>query len=290
MEEFTWFVQIAESFNFVESIHFSSYNIGYAFIWRMYAPPTPYQGFIIKTKNGGDSWFQQLMTDAGYTKIYFVDELTGWLVGYGGSILHTINGGEVPVELISFTAVNTTNNVLLRWSTVTETNNKGFDIERSFNEEEWKAIRFELGNGTTTEIKTYSFEDKNLPAGRYSYRLKQIDFDGSFEYSDIVEVEISTPSKFELFQNYPNPFNPTTKIKFTIPFGDSPLLGGARGGLVTLKIYDVLGYEVATIFNEKKEAGSYEVEFIAEKLSSGIFFYQLRAGSFVETKKMLLLR
>jgi hypothetical protein len=120
------------------------------------------------------------------------------------------------------------------------------------------------------------------------YRLKQIDYDGSYEYSDVIEVT-SSPLSFQLYQNYPNPFNPTTKIKFTIP--QSPLPGGdGRGGLVTLKVYDVLGNEVAILINEEKLAGTYEVEFDGAGLPSGIYFYKLQAGSFVETKNMMLMK
>jgi len=119
----------------------------------------------------------------------------------------------------------------------------------------------------------------DIASSKLYYRLKQIDFNGSFEYSDIVEVEIA-PSVFLLAQNYPNPFNPTTTIKYQLPVSSN----------VTLKIYDVLGNEVATLLNEEKEAGTYEVMFEASNYSSGVYIYRLQAGFFVETKKMVLLR
>jgi hypothetical protein len=161
----------------------------------------------------------------------------------------------------------------------------------------WEEIGFVPGFGTTTEPRSYSFIDvlsltPNLPAGRQGlthtlrYRLKQIDFDGSFEYSDVVAVEIISPVKFSLEQNYPNPFNPTTKIKYTVPV----TLSEVEGSLVTLKVYDVLGNEIATLVNEEKPAGSYEVEFDGNNLPSGIYFYQLQAGQFTQTKKMLLIK
>ncbi len=151
-------------------------------------------------------------------------------------------------------------------------------------------IGFVTGHGTTTEPQFYSFTDESVPSGEYQYRLKQIDFDGSFEYSEIVEVEIEAPTEFSLEQNYPNPFNPITKIKYTI---SSVTLRQAQSDiLVTLKVYDVLGNEVATLVNEEKPAGEYEVEFSdkSEGLPSGIYFYQLAAGNFLQTKKMILMK
>jgi len=138
-----------------------------------------------------------------------------------------------------------------------------------------------------------------LEAGKFQYRLKQIDFDGTFEYSNVIEVEIVPPLKFSLEQNYPNPFNPVTTIKYTIPTppSSSPLAKGRNEvGFVTLKVYNVLGKEIATLVNEEKPAGSYEVKFNsvetlhATSLPSGVYFYQLRAGDYNETKKMILLK
>ena len=167
--------------------------------------------------------------------------------------------------------------------------------------ESWEKVGFVPGFGTTTEIHHYSFIDESLQPGNYQYRLKQIDFDGSFEYSNIIEVTVDGPTEFCLEQNYPNPFNPTTKIKYQIPLSP-PLLKGESeaGGFVTLKVYDVLGNEIATLVNEQKPAGTYEVEFNASELpsgisargryTSGIYFYQLKVGPFIETKKMILLK
>jgi len=194
----------------------------------------------------------------------------------------------IPIELASFTSLINENAVTLNWQTETETNNQGFEIERkevlspqsSVSKEEWNVLGFVNGNGTTTEPQSYSFVDRNLEAGKYNYRLKQIDFDGTFEYSNVIEVEIAVPLQFSLEQNYPNPFNPSTSIQYAI----------ASKQFVTLKVYDVLGKEIATLVNEEKPAGNYEVKFDASKLASGIYYYQLRAGEFVETKKMTLLK
>ncbi|GBD87374.1 hypothetical protein BMS3Abin03_01306 [bacterium BMS3Abin03] len=197
----------------------------------------------------------------------------------------------VPVELVSFTANYVNENVELRWETATEINNSGFEIERKPQNTNFEEIGFLQGNGTTAEKHQYVFKDKNVATATYQYRLKQIDFDGSFEYSNIIEVDVTIPGKFSLEQNYPNPFNPTTKIKFTIT--KSPLPGGdGRGGLqlVKLVVYDLLGNKIATLVNEEKPAGTYEVEFNAGNLPSGIYMYQLKAGKFIQTKKLILMK
>jgi len=196
----------------------------------------------------------------------------------------------IPVELTSFTASISQNEnaVKLKWETATETNNSGFEIQKKklgvrSQELEWEIISFVPGFGTTTEPKSYSFIDEDITKGIYKYRLKQIDFDGSFEYSNEVEVEVDfTPKEFALYQNYPNPFNPTTTIEYQIP----------AQSLVTLKVFDVLGNEITTLINEEKPAGKYNVELRIDnlELSSGIYFYQLKAGRFIQTKKMVLMK
>jgi hypothetical protein len=165
----------------------------------------------------------------------------------------------------------------------------------------WEKIGFVNGNGNSNSPKSYSFTDANVLSGKYSYRLKQIDNDGQFEYSKTIEVDLGAPTKFELSQNYPNPFNPVTKIKYTIPNVTLSMSSRAEsrdeGSLVVLKVYDVLGNEVTTLVNEEKPAGVYEVEFSSVGLASGIYFYRiaiqsdkLQSGSFVETKKMIIMK
>ena len=188
----------------------------------------------------------------------------------------------VPVELVSFSANLVDNKVKLEWTTATETNNKGFAVERfaeSLNEN-WNEVGFIEGNGTTTEPQTYSFFDGDLSNGKYKYRLKQIDYDGSFEYSDIVEVSFMEPSVFSLEQNYPNPFNPTTTIEYSIP----------ESGNVKLIIYNSLGEVVETLVNKFEEAGTYNISFDGLNLSSGIYFYRIEAEEFYSIKKMILLK
>lgn len=193
----------------------------------------------------------------------------------------------IPVELTSFTAsvldLMNENAVELNWSTASELNNSGFSVERKSVNTEWLNVGFVDGNGTTTETHNYSFVDKGMEPGSYIYRLKQIDYDGSFTYSAEVEVDIAQPGYFQLSQNYPNPFNPSTTISYQL----------AAGSNVSLKLYDVLGKEVATLINnEWKEAGihNYQFSIMNYQLPSGVYFYRLQAGDFVDTKKMMLLQ
>lgn len=207
-----------------------------------------------------------------------------------GLVVFTPFSGPIPVELASFTANISGNSVILNWSTGSEVNNMGFEIESSkvksqnSNEIFWERIGFVYGKGTTTEIQNYSFKDDltlnhNLNRTLF-YRLKQIDFDGTVNYSNVVEVEFALPIVFTLEQNYPNPFNPKTVISYQLPVA----------GFVNLKVFDILGNEVATLVDEHRPAGKYEVDFNAEKLASGIYFYRLQAGEFVQIKKMLMLK
>jgi len=188
----------------------------------------------------------------------------------------------VPVELTSFTATANGNDVTLQWQTATEENNSGFEIFRSLQKDNsWKQIDFIEGNGTTTEKNDYSYIDENLPAGSYSYKLVQIDFDGTRNETEIVSVEIENqPTAYSLTQNFPNPFNPSTTIQYTIP----------QSGEVRLSVFNGLGEEVKTLVNETKGPGVYEVEFSANDFPSGIYFYKIQAGNFVDTKKMILLK
>jgi len=191
----------------------------------------------------------------------------------------------LPVELTSFTSNILRNNVVLNWSTATETNNSGFDIERSIvngqSSNEWTKIGNVAGIGTSTTGTSYSFSDKNLASGKYNYRLKQIDFNGNFEYFNLsIEVGIGIPVMFSLVQNYPNPFNPSTSINYDLPVD----------GKVSIRLFDMSGKEVATLVNEVKKAGYYSVNFNASSLSSGVYFYSISANNYTATKKMLLVK
>jgi hypothetical protein len=231
--------------------------------------------------------------DSGSYNCRIINTLVTDLTLYSQPV-YVNKGGIIPVELTSFTASTLNGKVTLNWTTASEINNTGFEVQRKLSNPEWEKIGFTKGHGTTTEKQSYEFIDdiKDISTESLSYRLKQIDYDGSFKYSDIVNVENQFPSDYALHQNFPNPFNPTTTIQFSVP----------REGFVTLKVYNLIGEEVVALVNEEKTIGTYEVEFGSGfihqsavggnrgSLTGGVYFYQLRAGDFIETKKMILLK
>lgn len=193
-----------------------------------------------------------------------------------------------PVELISFTAYAAEGNITLSWQTASETNNKGFEIQRKTPgpsslegvEVNWTILDFVNGAGTAAENNSYSYIDKNPGTGKYTYRLKQVDFNGSFEYSKEIDAEINTPVEFSLRQNYPNPFNPTTIIEFSLPQEEN----------VNLSLYSMLGEKLKVLINEKMTEGMHKYTLDAAALPSGVYVYRIKAGGFVDTKKLLLLK
>jgi len=189
-------------------------------------------------------------------------------------------GDPLPVELSSFSAFVNGSSVVLNWRTETEVGNYGFEVQRCIQNENWEKLGFVEGHGNSNSPKNYFFEDENPPAGILRYRLKQIDTDGKYAYSDIISVEVGIPEKFELKQNYPNPFNPTTNIVYYLPVDD----------FVTIKIYDVIGNEVETLVNENKKAGRYVVEFNGGNLSSGVYFCRIHSGNYSASIKMMLVK
>ncbi|MCW9066335.1 MAG: T9SS type A sorting domain-containing protein, partial [Ignavibacteriaceae bacterium] len=225
------------------------------------------------------------------TGVYELDGTTGNLIrtivsGVSAQYVSLYDYNTIPVELKSFTANVIGTNVELNWITATELNNQGFEILRSDqNDNDWQMIGFVPGFGTTTETKSYTYSDQSINSGTYYYRLKQIDFDGSFDYSDVVEVDVFLPSKFALEQNFPNPFNPSTSIQFSLPVDAQ----------VTISVYNLVGEKVAEVASGNFAAGSHKVTFNANTLTSGIYFYQLDATgndgkTFSDVKKMSLLK
>lgn len=200
----------------------------------------------------------------------------------GGNMTENPLDGSLPVELTSFTSnISNGKDVKLNWVTANEMNNSGFEIQRKENNSDYVKIGFVKGKNTINTPSIYSFEDKSLQVGKYSYRLKQIDNNGNFEYFALNNtIEIGAPAKYSLSQNYPNPFNPVTKISYMV----------AAAGQVTLKVYDITGKEVKTLVNEVKNAGYYTVNFSGANLSSGIYIYKITANNFTETKKMTLVK
>ncbi|MCH7516136.1 MAG: T9SS type A sorting domain-containing protein, partial [Bacteroidetes bacterium] len=192
----------------------------------------------------------------------------------------TIEDDPIPVEITTFFALVTNEGVILKWVTSTETNNQGFEIQRSITENKYEKIGYIPGHGTTTEIQTYSYTDSKVASGNYTYRLKQIDYDGTIDYSDEIAVKVTAPLEFALEQNFPNPFNPSTQITYTL----------AKDSEVTLSIYDMLGTKVAELVNAKQTAGSYMINFNAKILSSGVYIYRIDTGNFTASKKLILMK
>jgi len=225
---------------------------------------------------------QSTFTDANWDiNIWNMD--AGINSGYPYLDWQNPTGTPLPVELSSFSATVIGSTIKLNWSTATEVNNYGFEVERcalSAERKAWEKIVFVNGNGNSNSTKSYSYEDKNVTAGKYSYRLKQIDTDGQFEYSKAIEVDMVGVKKFELSQNYPNPFNPTTTIQYSL----------LQTGIVKLTLYNILGQEIRTLVNEVKEAGAHTFNFNASDLNSGVYIYKLQAGTFTQTKKMTLVK
>ena len=277
-------------------------------VWRVFALPGLPGNILAGTNlgifhssNGGQTWSSissglppSPSQSSAIVRVYAINILTD---GSGQQYLVAGTEGRgvwkrplleiIPVELTSFTASVIGNAVELNWSTASEINNQGFEIEKQVLSSEyvagrWERIGFVEGNGTTPETNYYSFTDIDVSSGKYFYRLKQLDYDGSYEYSEILEVKVgNTPEQFSLEQNYPNPFNPSTIIKYHLPSENK----------VSLKLYNALGKEIATLVNETKKAGVHQIEFTSgDELSSGVYFYTIKAGIFTDTKKLILIK
>jgi hypothetical protein len=254
--------------------------------------------FVAKSADGGTTFDNFKISESAFTptsSVFFGDytniaALDGkiypmWMRLQGNLSVHIAiieDSTTIPVELNNFTANLSEGIVYLNWETSTETNNLGFYIERrNYNDNgaqtDWIEIGFAEGNGTATERNNYSFEDQPVNDGTYHYRLKQVDYNGTYEYSNELEINLFTVKDFELSQNYPNPFNPTTTISFQIP----------EESFITLKVYDAIGTEVETIAEGRYPAGVHEVVFNADKLSSGLYLYRITSGNIELTKKMM---
>ncbi|MHC1737253.1 MAG: T9SS type A sorting domain-containing protein [Ignavibacteriaceae bacterium] len=227
---------------------------------------------------------------------HFNDGQTPWGIGgdfykqwwgseWGNDRSITLTNTNVPVELTGFSASVDVNGVNLSWSTATESNNRGFEIQRSSNKSVFQTIAFVNGVGSTSEQSDYSYIDKSVTSGNYNYRLKQIDFNGAFSYSKVVEVLVDQPANFELAQNFPNPFNPSTNVSFSVPVKSD----------ITVEVYNLVGELVSTLAQGTFESGSHQVTFNASNLTSGIYLCTIKAvgvdgQNFVSTNKMTLLK
>jgi hypothetical protein len=206
----------------------------------------------------------------------WTDERAG---GYDMDIYTGLIPPIVPVELLSFTSRIVNGKVILDWVTATELNNMGFEIQRSIDNNIFVTVGFVEGKGNSTENQYYSFKDENNTSKVY-YRLKQIDFNGSYTYSNVIEVDGVVVSTIQLEQNYPNPFNPATTIKYQL----------GNDGFVNLKVFSSLGEEVVDLVNEFQKAGNHQILFDGRALPSGMYVYQLTSGNYKESKKMLMLK
>ncbi|MDP4115435.1 MAG: T9SS type A sorting domain-containing protein, partial [Bacteroidota bacterium] len=185
-----------------------------------------------------------------------------------------------PVELSAFTVSRKGNKIALNWTTSTETNNKGFSVQRSKDKAVWESLTFVKGNGTSTNINTYSFIDEHPYSVKSYYRLTQEDYDGSIKTYPYAETNTQLINSYSLEQNYPNPFNPSTTISYAIPVKQK----------VIMKVFDVLGNEVSVLVNGEQEAGTHLVSLNAKNLPSGIYIYKIQAGTFSQSRKMLLVK
>lgn len=245
-------------------------------------------GRLYISTNSGNSWSETIPAGATNKNWYIAsmnsDGSKGIAGAYSGRLY--LNNDPFPIELSSFNVIISGRDVILKWQTETEIQNYGFDIERTFftkqqNESKvWEKIGFIPGNGNSNSPKSYEFIDRNPVGGcKFAYRLKQIDSDGIFEYSDAVEIEV-IPHEFELFQNYPNPFNPTTKIKFSVP----------NQSELRIDLYNMIGEIVKTLAEGKYETGNYEIDLDMSNLSSGIYLYKMQSNGFVKVRKLLLMK
>ncbi|MBS1516421.1 MAG: T9SS type A sorting domain-containing protein [Bacteroidetes bacterium] len=240
---------------------------------------------IAKSSDNGTTW--QFVPGSAYDN---VGQFTGALAQHLTSFsLFTFTGQDnpLPVELSEFTSAVSRNDVKLKWTTVSEQNSSKFEIERKVSSSDsWARIGSVNAAGNSSQPKSYAYDDLRLQTGKYKYRLKQIDVNGTFKYYDLRnEVEVGMPKDFRMSQNYPNPFNPTSKIDYELPFDSK----------VEIRIYDMTGREMSVLVNQQQTAGYYTVQFNGAGLSSGTYFYRIYAKStsgkdFSKTLKMVLVK
>ncbi len=254
--------------------------------------------YVARSTDGGDTFDNFIVSESSFTpssNVFFGDytniaaydrmiypiwmRLDGGTLSVWTAIINDTTS-VVPVELSSFTYEVSNGKVKLTWQTSSETNNRGFEIQRRNDSNDWVTIGYVDGKGTTTNPAEYYFTDEPQVSGIYYYRLKQFDFNGSIQYSKTIEADVRIIKEFVLEQNYPNPFNPTTTIGYELP----------RESDVIIKVFDVLGNEVATLVNGKQPAGVHEVKFDGSKEGSGIYIYRMSIGDYTLTRKMILMK
>lgn len=249
-------------------------------VFKQYINHRDFSGDL-EAGTGGDSGPESIVfipaaqSPNGYNLLVVANEITGTVSSYIVAV-----DGVIPVELTAFTAELMNDFVVLQWSTATETNNKGFEIEKSLDNKDFAVVAYIQGRGNSSETVAYSYNDYNVTSGTAYYRLKQIDFDGTYEYSNVIEVSKDIPVAYALDQNYPNPFNPITTISFQV----------AEQVHVKLRVFNVLGNEIATLVDGVKNSGRYDVTFDGTGLASGTYFYTLEASNFISTRKLMLVK
>ncbi|KAA0263539.1 MAG: T9SS C-terminal target domain-containing protein [Chlorobiota bacterium] len=270
----------------VSSSDASSFNVAIRFYFDQIASSgvSDYSTLRLYRRAGtGNTWTE---ITAGLTKTATYIEVSGLTsfseFAFGGDV-----DNPLPVELVNFQAKVKSRSALLSWETKTEVDNSGFEVERMDKDGDWKKVAFIEGHGTSNSTKYYSFEDKKLSSGKHSYRLKQIDNDGTVSYSEVLDVSIDLPAEFALSQNYPNPFNPSTKVDYQL----------AADSRVTIELYGITGERVAVLVNQEQEAGYYTmmIDSYTHRMASGIYIYRMIATdaagkNFVATKKLSLLK
>ncbi|MBS4034720.1 MAG: T9SS type A sorting domain-containing protein [Ignavibacterium sp.] len=296
-----WRLQNTDTVEWIVTIGATSIN-GFSFqVRRWDGSPSP-DFDVAFSSDAGNNW-----TSVGTINNAFLDDSSDWKAfNYPNSITSASNiqirisangtterimvddfffDNPLPVELSSFSASVIGSSIKLNWRTETEQNNYGFEVERKVGSPQSKVGNYEKigfieGYGNSNSPKSYSFNDNSISSGILSYRLKQIDNDGSFSYSKTIDLDLGAPKKFELTQNFPNPFNPNTAIRFSLP----------ETGNVKLTVFNLLGQEVAVLVNGLTEAGTHIINFDAEGLNSGVYIYRIESGRFNEVRKMTLIK
>jgi photosystem II stability/assembly factor-like uncharacterized protein len=286
----TWFSQSVNPSNaMITGTGSVDYVYGTNAIYLMVSNAAGTQSY--KSVDNGATWesipVPSQIKDVYSFDIYYngINNATGFGTTSTTAPIKLIDSSPLPVKIESFTFSVSGRNVNLNWSTSMEENNAGFDIERKSETGSWTKVGFVAGKGNSYNVNNYKYTDNKVDAGKFTYRLKQTDYNGNYEYFTLSgNVSVGTPSKYVLSQNYPNPFNPVTKIDFEIP----------QDAKVTMKVYDITGKEIVTLFSGIKSAGFHTIQFDGSGLSTGIYFYRLVANAngqeTVITKKMNLIK
>jgi len=285
-----WFLQtVNPGNNLITGSGTVKYITGTNAVYLIVSSTTGTQSY--KSVDNGATW-ESIPVPSQVKDVYNFDIFyngTSSATGYGVTSttapIKLIDSSPLPVKLQSFTYSVSGRNVILNWATSMEENNEGFDVERKSENGSWTKVGYVKGNGNTNSVNNYKYTDSKIESGKFSYRLKQKDYNGNYEYFTLSgNVTVGTPSKYVLSQNYPNPFNPVTKIDFEVP----------QDSKVSMKVYDITGKEIAKLFEGTKSAGFHTIQFDGSKLSTGIYFYRLVASvngqETVITKKMNLIK